>query len=479
MIFEEKILAYLDGALDEESRSELMHTLSVSPEKRALLEEHLKLREMTALGQKPYTVPLKLEQSLAGKLPVLAEHLPYLMQPASRMAMTGGALAGIRQFFMAHAVALSVATVAVLGVGAWVATKGNGTNGTERTNTANVTRPEIANTNVANSATGQHSTSVATQEVVGNQVPSSSLSTAQVSSHGPVNSSTQGAIEPVLLHNAARAVNVGNAVATFAPAMQQNVVTTQQNVSGAPSELDQYSASANMAMTSVEPRMSPTRLLPDGAQPATLHELIRPVPSDYSPLYFVATTSGSSASLPSSNGLAVIPSPLQGGLFSLAGYMSTSPWLSFGVEFGRAPIFEMQSTASTSGIDPVTTLNRITYVTSAQANVNVYAKAVAQFTINPMDDWQFSLNPGFGMAIRSSAAYVGSFDLGLDHVLDNHFSFVLQTGVAGASYYSQPTSSGNTASNSSSAVGIVRNDQTARTLLTFTPDFRVGLLFRP
>jgi hypothetical protein len=83
---EKEILAYLDGSLDESAKEELMHKLAVSPEKRALLEAHLKLRDMLNLAQKPFTAPLEAQRSLAEKLPLLAERLPQLRQVVPAMA---------------------------------------------------------------------------------------------------------------------------------------------------------------------------------------------------------------------------------------------------------------------------------------------------------------------------------------------------------------------------------------------------------
>ncbi len=70
MSAEEKILAYLDGSLSENESAELLHQLSVSPEKRVVLEQHIKLAELTRLAQKPVEVPSELEAMLAKRLPI-------------------------------------------------------------------------------------------------------------------------------------------------------------------------------------------------------------------------------------------------------------------------------------------------------------------------------------------------------------------------------------------------------------------------
>lgn len=74
MNYEEKILTYLDGSFDDNENAELLHQLSVSPEKRVILEQHLQLRSVIAQAGKPYAVPAAIEQQLAARLPILAEY---------------------------------------------------------------------------------------------------------------------------------------------------------------------------------------------------------------------------------------------------------------------------------------------------------------------------------------------------------------------------------------------------------------------
>lgn len=71
MTAEERILAYLDGSLTESESAELLHQLSVSPEKRVVLEQHLKLAELNRLAQKPFEVPAELEEKMRRRLPII------------------------------------------------------------------------------------------------------------------------------------------------------------------------------------------------------------------------------------------------------------------------------------------------------------------------------------------------------------------------------------------------------------------------
>ena len=88
--FEENILAYLDGSLDSKTSNEILHTVSVSQEKRALLDAHLRLTDILATTQKPVSAPLSVQRDLVSKIPVLAVKLPYLAeQPQRRDSVRG------------------------------------------------------------------------------------------------------------------------------------------------------------------------------------------------------------------------------------------------------------------------------------------------------------------------------------------------------------------------------------------------------
>jgi hypothetical protein len=118
MIVEDKILEYLDGSLGEHESAELLARLAVSPEKRALLEEHLRLKDILALGRKPYSVPLATERALAQRLPILS-------RPGTAPVPFGfrTALLGIRQWAGSRAIQAAVGVAALLAIStiAWLA----------------------------------------------------------------------------------------------------------------------------------------------------------------------------------------------------------------------------------------------------------------------------------------------------------------------------------------------------------------------
>lgn len=69
-IIEDRILDFLDGHLESHDEEELLHRLAVSPEKRGLLREHLKLREAVSGVSKTeqLAVPTNVTASLYRKL---------------------------------------------------------------------------------------------------------------------------------------------------------------------------------------------------------------------------------------------------------------------------------------------------------------------------------------------------------------------------------------------------------------------------
>src|SRR5437868_14914672 len=82
--FEEKILAYLDGSLSGADREEVMRAISISPDRRAVLDAHLRMNDLFKVVQKPLSAPLSLQRDLATKIPVLAAKLPYLAAESKR-----------------------------------------------------------------------------------------------------------------------------------------------------------------------------------------------------------------------------------------------------------------------------------------------------------------------------------------------------------------------------------------------------------
>src|ERR1019366_10474604 len=67
---EDRILDFLDGRLATPDEEELLHTLAVSPERRQVMREHMKLRELTSTiaREDRFAVPERVTSQLLNKL---------------------------------------------------------------------------------------------------------------------------------------------------------------------------------------------------------------------------------------------------------------------------------------------------------------------------------------------------------------------------------------------------------------------------
>ncbi|GEM_PF-2301009 len=164
MTLNERILDFLDGTLPADDEAELLHTLSVSPEKRNMLRDFMQQRTILAQDAKSLTVPYAAEQRLWSRLgmvmPAAAEQE---LVPAPVPVATQGPVAGFlsRAFTGASAVVGSLTLVAGIGIGYFF--------GGEKTNVAQPTKIEFAaaqpqsNTGSQNINTGLQNTVVNNQ----------------------------------------------------------------------------------------------------------------------------------------------------------------------------------------------------------------------------------------------------------------------------------------------------------------------------
>lgn len=77
-IGEDRILDFLDGRLATPDEEELLHTLAVSPERRQVLREHMKVRQLTSTlaQQEQFNVPEQLTNQLFAKLETMGYSAP-------------------------------------------------------------------------------------------------------------------------------------------------------------------------------------------------------------------------------------------------------------------------------------------------------------------------------------------------------------------------------------------------------------------
>jgi len=68
MTLNERLLEFLDGSLPADDEAELLHTLSVSPEKRELLRNFMNGQSLLAKDRMALQVPYATESALWAKL---------------------------------------------------------------------------------------------------------------------------------------------------------------------------------------------------------------------------------------------------------------------------------------------------------------------------------------------------------------------------------------------------------------------------
>src|SRR5579883_1491366 len=127
---EDRILDFLDGRLATPEEEELLHTLAVSPERRQVMREHMKLREVTQTlsREERFSVPPHVTEELFSKLEEIGYSAPAvtdaILAHTPEMASVAGASAVATGFSAGWRIgATTLGTAAVmsflLGVGAY------------------------------------------------------------------------------------------------------------------------------------------------------------------------------------------------------------------------------------------------------------------------------------------------------------------------------------------------------------------------
>lgn len=73
--FDMRVMAFLDGSMDNIERSNFLEELHASPDKMDILNQYRRLDNAFELSRRPIDVPITLQQTLATRLPVLGETL--------------------------------------------------------------------------------------------------------------------------------------------------------------------------------------------------------------------------------------------------------------------------------------------------------------------------------------------------------------------------------------------------------------------
>ncbi|HET6512789.1 MAG TPA: hypothetical protein VFH43_11395 [Candidatus Kapabacteria bacterium] len=117
MSVHDEILGFLDGNLSAEAEAELLHRMSVSPERRALLRSYFQQQSMFAQDRQSINVPFEAEQGLWARLDSLMPAVPAAIPVAQVASMTAATSAGFFSKFSMAGSALVASLLLMLGFG--------------------------------------------------------------------------------------------------------------------------------------------------------------------------------------------------------------------------------------------------------------------------------------------------------------------------------------------------------------------------
>jgi hypothetical protein len=418
MTLEENVLAYLDGSLGEEESAELLHTLSVSPEKRALLEEHLRMTNMLSLGRKPFAVPAAAERELIARLPFLADiprPVPFYAKPMALAASAAAVLAVIGGLWWnANRIDAPIATKLLANSEAPVVQNGN-----RDIRDFKDTRDLKANQPTTHAVKREHAVK---QHVA---VPAESTPSIQNEVAVPLEASAS------------------NAIASNDPA-------------GAISE-------ALLKASDI-----PT---PSVHSPRTLHEVAFGVPDRLRPFSVGVSSMASGYYLPSLNG-GVNSS------FGLDPQLNISyditQWFAFGLEAGYTQFGNVTNSYKFAPLDG-TAYSELAYQTQVVPTSTGYVRAALHFTVDPTADYPIRFGAAGGYAFNNTSDPCAAVSAGVTRTLSDDLSLDLDMVLSGL----WSTQVDQSPTNITGITGIVHRDTRSQAPFTSAFGLRAGIRYRP
>ena len=467
MKYEGKILEYLDGSLSDSESAELLHGLSVSPEKRVILEQHLQLKDMVTSAQKPFAVPAELEQAMGRRFRAIALYNSELaLGTASTVGGSGTSVIG--SFFSKKSVRLAAAALLLLVFSSYLA----------------ITTSEVTSTTSPTNE-GANSATVANNPTINSSQPSTTSNATSLTrslEKSSVSSSESITRQDIRVNSTPKNIvaNGQRNVATTLDGEGSTVVTnpeTLENIGGTsvtyPIEMALVSSistprteqSSQLTMNSVgEPRyLNPfTKKQDKSGVPILLRfELL------LGQGYFRVSDGGPVEQT------RIEPKPLLG-----LDYIA-SPYFSLGIEGSSAGIAKVipSEVYSSSG-------NITRYVTSntIEASNHWYARMMARFTVNPYDMFRIETSVGGGVALDETLTPLVAASLALTGSVSEKIGWSVGGSFAGTfSKVGAPVQSGDAPTkNEAMPVGYIQENAPLSTTL-FSPSltFRFGLRIKP
>ncbi len=420
---EERILDFLDGRLATPDEEELLHTLAVSPERRQVMREHMKLRELTSTiaRQGRFTVPEDVTSQLFSRLeeagftpPATPESVLLRAPQAASMRYAGAAALGagtvasaVSSGWRFGAISLLAASVMsfVLGAGAFYvfgSTLGLKTHSQEMAalqhSLQHHVTPGLAsefalaqnNANVPPQAAGNASDNI-TKRAGGNQ-----SGTHGLSSVGMLSASASQPIGPIA------EIKPMNDDANGTPEIGRNIPATTEHVSD-----DVASNESSLPLTYTSPRLQSYTLASGEARllngPAPILPSVIPTP--------FADERGT---ISVRGGVGEAPSSTSSNMSSLLEYrfgMTMWNYVMFRASMGRMASYERQAQVLPAGISKgaITTpeSNTPTYTTMIGLETGVTLDPIGV----PIDALVGFMVPGIGVGTSDYSTFYGRASL--------------------------------------------------------------------
>jgi hypothetical protein len=514
--FEERILAYLDGSLNSSDRADLLHILSVSPEKRAILEGHLRLREILASGHKPLDVPATVERSLAKRIPVLSPEYAHENEEVLDYATSSGGFGLLANFMRYVGMVLSPVPVRVvtasllIAAGLWfmigqrslrVAPRANlGSNTSQSSGTQFNQHPELADLSTTSSIKtasegglrlGHKHAHIleASAPKIASLLPaienqaSTLQSVGNTATNEPQNTENtpSGILKPENVEPV-KAVQIENSVssslaANGAPDKQSaEVQQKHDDIVDPPATLAtiasaQSAPSSDRTMPSVASLKSGAiRLF--GDEDATSEEN---TPGKFSLTCYYGLSKDFSPVL--SSGSSVSNALRSLGSISLDYRMASSFWL--GVEGGQNFFSRIGTTTTVSLVTSQVAMYHVNYNSQIQTVGVPWLRAAMHYAFWSEDRWALKADLGAGASFLAGPAPLLAAGSTIRYSVDDHMGLTLGARYTAAWLPAEPLADWRTlVPNDRSAVGIIKDGAANRTLFTPAVDVLFGLQYQ-
>jgi hypothetical protein len=482
MTLEDKILAYLDGSLDEESSAELLHSLSVSPEKRAMLDEHLRLRNILALGQKPFSIPVAAERAVATRIPALANQTELASRMVRRSALSvlfaGGSewmagasgwitgaskwVAGVSEsitgLFESPAVRWSAGSVSIaaIGVMAWLLSTSHPTSPVAH-NSISSDVPAMIAPNTTPAQSNLHSGANATMSAQSDR----SVSRNQYAT----------------LHTSAPGSVVNGARLTQGASNS----TSYPETSGVGPEAAIATASENKPLNGTVSLVSDlhstaTNVLPS-ARPARLQDLRSPSVDDGSDLSVSFTYAQYEYELPGVGNVVTASSAHP----ELALAYSLSPSFALRAECGSTSHPAFSTVARNERLTSISgqSYSRTSYATEVQSSDALFSRLGFEYILNPGGLYEIRLTTSGGVQYAATLLPIASVSAGFTHAISSLLALDMSLVGTGTWGHSSEVANVLEADASTGAVGVVHSDvNIGKTIFSTGYGVRAGLRYQ-